>query len=217
MLGALFYPKGTIENPIRFDSLYIPWIYKEIYFDKVYADIFNKNRDIVVVDVGANIGIVTQFMRNYSKKVYAIEPASEHFEALAKNKDFNCWDNVEVFKLAIADRDGEMTLNKNNKNRTGHSLTTNFKQGKELVETMTMNTFFTKNDINSVDFMKLDVEGAEDLILRSEGFKKVASKIRAIEVEIHFKARYKLVEYMTEIGYQAKRYLKSGTIVLYTR
>ena len=49
MLGKLFHPD------VPFDSLYISSIYKEIYSEKVYADIFNQNYD-TVIDIGANIG-----------------------------------------------------------------------------------------------------------------------------------------------------------------
>ena len=62
MLNALFYPD------VDFDTLFIPYIYKEIYMDGVYVDIFNTKSDMVVVDVGANIGIVTDYMRKYCKK-----------------------------------------------------------------------------------------------------------------------------------------------------
>jgi len=53
MLSALFYPD------VPFESLCIPHIYKEIYLDRVYADVFNENRNMTIVDVGANCGIVT--------------------------------------------------------------------------------------------------------------------------------------------------------------
>jgi len=72
MLGAIYYPKGTEDKPIPFDSLYLPYIWKEIYFDGIYLDIFNTKKDMVVLDVGANIGLVTQYMRDFAKKVYAI-------------------------------------------------------------------------------------------------------------------------------------------------
>ena len=85
MLNALFYPAGTKKNPIKFESLFIPYIYKEIYLEGIYIDIFNTRSDLVVLDIGANIGIVTQYMRDFAKKVYAVEPSSEHFEALKKN------------------------------------------------------------------------------------------------------------------------------------
>lgn len=210
-LKALFYPD------VPFETLYIPYIYKEIYFDGIYIDIFNERDDLVVVDVGANIGVVTQYMRERAKRVYAIEPSTMHFAALKKNKEFNKWDNVEVFKMAIADKDGEMKLNLNDNNKTCHSLTLDYKQGGEMVKTVRMDTFFKENKIDEVDFMKFDVEGAEDMILRSEGFKNVAEKIKAIEVEFHFPNWQELVRYMISLGFQARQYNSSAIIVLFTR
>lgn len=210
-LKALFYPD------VPFESLYIPYIYKEIYLDGIYHDMFNDKKDMVVIDVGANIGIVTQFMRDYCKKLYAFEPSTEHFEALKKNKEFNKWDNVEIFKIAIADKDGEMALHNNTKNRTCHSLTLDYGHGDEKVKTIGLNSFMKKHKIKEVDFVKFDVEGAEDLILRSEDFKKAAPKIRAIEVEFHHQNWRELVNYMIELGYEARRYESSAIIVLFTR
>lgn len=210
-LKALFYPD------VPFDSLYIPYIYKEIYLDGLYIDVFNERKDMVVLDVGANIGVVTQYMREYSKKIYAIEPSTEHFTALKKNKEFNKWDNVEVFNMAIADRDGEMQLNLNDNNRTCHSLTLDYKQKGEMVKTMRFDTFLKENNIDQVDFCKFDVEGAEDMILRSEGFINVAEKFKAIEVEFHFQTWPALVEHMSKLGFAARRYDSSAIIVLFTR
>lgn len=237
-LKAIFYPD------VPFESLYIPYIYKEIYFEGVYVDIFNQKKDMVVVDVGANIGIVTQYMRDFAKKVYAIEPSPEHFEALKKNKEFNKWDNVEVFDIAIADKDrDDLKISQNEFNRTMNTLIVSpdrkNEEGKLILETGVkdltgsmnakgyemgvpvkckgMDTFFKENNIESVDFMKFDVEGAEDMILRSDGFKKVADKIKAIEVEFHFPTWPQLVEYMISLGYQARRYESSAIIVLFTR
>ena len=216
-LGALFYPiEANNGEKIVFDSLFIPYIYNEIYLDGIYVDIFNQKSDLVVIDIGANIGVVTQYMRQYAKKLYAIEPSPESFEALKKNKEFNNWDNVELFNVAIADRDGEMMLNTNASNRTCHSLAIDYKQGGEMVKTMAMDTFFKKNKIEDVDFVKMDVEGAEDLILRSEGFKKVAPKIKAIEIEFHLQAWQETLKYMLEAGWQARRYESSAIIVLFT-
>ena len=210
-LKALFMPD------VPFESLFIPYIYKEIYFDGLYIDIFNQKKDMTVIDVGANIGVVTNYMRDYCKKIYAIEPSREHFEALSKNKEFNKWDNVEVFNAAMADRDGEMTLNTLDGNRTCHSLVNDYGQGHETVKTFRFDTFMNENKIDSVDFVKFDVEGAEDMILRSEGFINVASKIKAIEVEFHYPTWQLLVEHMIKLGYTARKYDSSAIVVLFTR
>ena len=210
-LKALFYPD------VPFDTLFIPYIFKEIYLEGVYVDIFNQRKDLTVIDVGANVGLVTHYMRDYAKKIYAIEPSPEHFEALKKNKEFNEWDNVEIFNLAIADENGKMNLNINPGNLTCNSLVLDYNKSSVEVETMRFDTFMKKNKIDEVDFCKFDVEGAEDMILRSEGFKKVAHKIKAIEIEFHFPNWQELVKYMLELGYTARRYESSAIICLFTR
>jgi FkbM family methyltransferase len=229
MLKALFRPD------VPFESLYIPYIYKEIYFDGVYNDIFNGAKDFTVIDVGANIGVVTDYMRQYCKKLYAIEPSKEHFEALKQNKEYNGWDNVEIFNIALADKDGEMDLFLNSGNRTMHSLqhgkqaeesgaayaVGNSPQGNydksEKVKTVAFDTFINENKIEKVDFCKFDVEGAEDRILYSEGFKKICHKIKAIEVEFHFPDWPKYIDYMKSLGYGSRRYDSSAIIVLFVR
>ncbi len=216
-LGALFYPKGTKENPVAFDELFIPYIYREIYFESLYVDITNGKTDMTIVDVGANIGVTIQYFRQFSKKVYGVEPSSQHFEALSKNKEFNNWDNVELTNAAIADKDGEMVLNTLGQNRTCYSLINDYKQGGEKVKTLAMDSYFKQAKIEKCDFMKFDVEGAEDLILRSEGFKKVAHKIDAIMVEFHYPTWQELVKYMIGLGYTARQYQSSAIVVLFTR
>jgi FkbM family methyltransferase len=214
-LGGLFYPtKDQSGNEIPFDSLFIPYIYKEIYFEGVYIDILNGKSDLTIVDVGSNIGITVDHFRSYAKKVYAIEPSPEHFKALAKNKEFNNWDNVELFQYALSDKNGEMSFSQNKHNRTMNTLS---EMGEFKVPTKTIDTFFEENNIDTVDFMKFDPEGEEDKILLSDGFKKVADRIKAIEVEFHKQNWTELVEYMISLGYQARRYEASAIIVLFFR
>lgn len=217
-LGALFYPKEDDSgNTIPFDSLYIPYIYKEIYFDGVYIDILNGRKDMTILDVGANIGVTVQHFQPYSKKLYAIEPSPEHYEALKKNKEFNGWDNVETFNMALADKDGEMMLSFNPSNRTCNSITMNFGQGGTMVKTMAFDTFIEANNIEEVDFCKFDTEGAEEIILRSEGFKKVAHKIKAIEVAFHYPNWPALAQYIEILGFAARRYPCQEILILFTR
>lgn len=208
-LKALFYPD------VPFESLFIPYIYREIYFEGVYVDSFNQRNDMVVLDIGANIGVVTQYMRDHAKKLIAVEPSTEHFEALKKNVEFNKWDNVVPVNAAIADKDGEMQLNVNTNNRTCHSLTLNYGQGGETVKTICFETLLKENDIDHVDYVKFDVEGAEELILMGESFAKVADKIDQIMVEFHFPDFPKIVEHMQKLGFKARRYDSSAIIILF--
>lgn len=216
--GALFYPIEDMQGkPIHFDKLFIPYIYKEIYLEGVYLDVLNLRKDMVIVDVGANIGITVQYFKDYAKTVYAIEPSSEHFAALKRNKEFNNWDNVVLTNAALADKNGEMRLSHLESNRTCHSITNNYGADGEWVRTLSIDSWFEEVGIDEVDFMKFDPEGAEELILYSEGFKRVAPKIKAIECEFHHSDWPNIVEYMQGLGYTARRYESSAVIVLFTR
>jgi FkbM family methyltransferase len=210
MLKALFYPN------VPFETLYIPHILKEVYFDKVYADIVTK-RSSVIIDIGANIGLVTQYLRNYASMVLSIEPATEHFEALRRNKDFNEWDNVNIYQLAIADKDGQALFNTNSGNHTMNSLVFGG-DGQHVVETLTLESFLAQHyPEGPIDFIKMDVEGAEDLILGSEGFKNVIDRIKAIEIEFHAGDWMKWNEYFESEGFVWKQFPTDATVVLYQR
>ena len=225
MLGALFYPKGTKDKPIPFDSLYIPYIYNEIYFDGVYLDVVNMlehtKKDPVLLDIGANIGIVTQHLRNYGK-VYAVEPSSEHFEALKKNKEFNEWDNVEIFNYAISDKDGTTTLNRNKTNLTMNSIAVEYlpyaKGDSTEVETKTFTSFLKDAGITHVDFAKIDIEGSEDLVIPSPEFAEAVKMIDCMEIAFHRNDFPKHLQTMRDIGFKdARRYSCSEILFLFTK
>lgn len=241
-LGAIFYPTETAGKKIPFESLYLPYIWKEIYFDGVYIDILNQRTGMKILDVGSQIGLTVKHFIPHAKKIYSIEPSPEHFEALQANKTFNHWDNVELFNVALADKDGETTLTQNESNRTTNTIVIGDKVGENeykfnyakgisqptikagkgyknqvKVKTVAFDTFFKQNKIEQVDFCKFDVEGAEDLILRSEGFKKVYEKIKAIEIEFHFPTWRLLADYLVSLGYSPRVYPTSAIIILFTR
>lgn len=235
-LGAIFYPKVDQRgNEIPFETLYIPDIYKEIYFEKVYDDVLKNKKDLTIIDVGANIGITASFFQPYSKQLYVIEPSPENFLALKTNKEFNEWNNVTLCNIALADKDGDLTFSQNVKNRTSNSLVVGdvhirgvkhapdvygevgahgFRE-KIVVQAQSIDRFFEQYNIEHVDFMKLDPEGAEDMIVRSDGFKKVVDKIDAILVEFHFPNWEELVKYLSSFGFKTKRYNSNAKIVLF--
>lgn len=232
-MKAIFYPD------VPFDTLKIPEILKEIYFDKLYDPVLIGKSDLTIVDMGANLGLVTQFMRSYARKIYAIEPSPLEFYSLQKNKVFNNWDNVELFSCAISDKDGWAVLSVNNNNRTGNSIIPGKKNpdgsylstdGKFMLKVMEgdytervqvptkrLDTFFSENSIEHVHFMKMDVEGSEGIILRSEGFRNVVDKIDALEVEFHFPDWIDLTKLVMDMGFKGQMSKTDATVFLFFR
>jgi len=171
-----------------FKNSYIPNILDEIYLKKVYASYFEGKKDLTIIDCGANIGLFSLYAYDFAKKIYAIEPSEQHVRVLKRMIDFNkLADKVVVCQNAIFYEDKNMVLG-HNQNTTMFSLNKNVMDKSlptENVKAVTMETFFKENDINHVDFLKLDIEGAECEVVGGKGFENVADRIDAMVVEWH--------------------------------
>jgi len=172
----------------QFDSSYIPHILKEIYMDRIYDRFFKDKKDMVVLDIGANVGLFTHYAYPFSKKIYSVEPAAQHIKVIDKMLTFNKMaDKVEVIQKAIFHKDEKMVFH-HNQNQTMFSLNNAVADPSlptENVEAVRMDTLFTQLGIDEVDFMKLDIEGAEMEVIGGEGFEMVKDKIKAMVVEYH--------------------------------
>lgn len=169
-----------------FHNAYIPDILTEIYKQRVYAPYLESKQNKVVLDIGANIGLFSFYAREFSDKVYAFEPAMEHFEALTYMISFNKYQNIIPIKQAVANEDGEAVFH-HSSNTTMYSLNAAVANTgeSETVETVRLDTLFKELELDHVDFMKIDIEGAEGQVIGGEGFDNVADKIDTIMGEWH--------------------------------
>jgi FkbM family methyltransferase len=167
----------------QWEGSFIPDILKEIYSDKIYDPFFLGKKDLTILDVGANIGLTTQYFSQFGK-VYSIEPAQKTFDCLKQMVEFNKINAVPI-QYAISTKNGEATFY-HNKNTTANSLLEAIKDSDtEIVQTRTLSEVFKEYAIEHVDFMKIDVEGEEFDILGSDTFDEVAPKIEVIMGETH--------------------------------
>jgi FkbM family methyltransferase len=115
--------------------------------------------------------------------VYSFEPCERSFQLLKENVSINNLYWVEVYRLALSDKIGKAILHLDPINDGGHSLLDlsndpdlqgwDTKELIEVVETTTLDNFIKEKGIRNIDFIKLDVEGAETLVL--EGAKNTLS------------------------------------------
>lgn len=159
----------------------------EVYRDNVYAPFLENKRNLTILDIGANIGVTVYYFSQFAKVVHAIEPSAEHFDVLTHMIAFNGLDNVKAHKYAIHIKEQNLPLF-HNPNKTMYSLHTavDAKQEEpEQVHAIPLDKFFKDNNIEHVDFMKLDCEGSEYEIVASEGFRLVSPKIDTVFLEYH--------------------------------
>lgn len=166
---------------------YVAHIIKEIWFDKVYDKYFADKKDLIVADVGANIGLFSLYASQYAAKIYAVEPSALHFETLSHMLSFNKLEQVVAIQCAIGNFNGPGAFY-HNENTTMFSLRPEV-NGKpdeqETVDVLTLDQFLDQQKLEHVDVLKVDVEGSEADIFGGEGFDKVKDKIDLIVGEYH--------------------------------
>lgn len=138
--------------------------YKEIYEEQVYKFI-PLNENPVILDCGANIGLsVIYFKKLYpGSKVIAFEPDEKIFNQLCKNVNQFGFEDVYFEKKAVWREDEELSFD--TKGGMAGSLLTSEAQPQKTV-TKVQATRLWKYLDTKIDFLKIDIEGAEVEVLK---------------------------------------------------
>jgi FkbM family methyltransferase len=120
----------------------------------------------VVLDCGANIGVfVRAALDAGAKTVVAIEPAPENIECLRRNFKSDIESGrVIVYPKGVWDKDDFLTLHVDDHNSAADSFVINPKGSHESGEKLPLTTIdklVAELNLPSVDFIKMDIEGAE--------------------------------------------------------
>lgn len=125
---------------------------------------------MVFIDVGANFGVYTLVASKLvgeAGKVIAFEPTAQSSAILWQNIALNHCANVCAFQVALTQRRGKAWLY-HGWDPVGNSLGMDpvSGHGGEEVQTEVLDHMLRENGIDRVDAVKIDVEGAEELVLR---------------------------------------------------
>lgn len=119
----------------------------------------------VAVDVGASYGIYACVLARLvgpTGKVYAFEPAEEAFSVLQRNVKRNRLEWVDTYRSACADAAGEGFLrHEDDPSRNALEVRAPGASPGEPVGVVRLDDV-----VPEADFIKMDVEGAEELVLR---------------------------------------------------
>jgi FkbM family methyltransferase len=129
----------------------------------------------VFIDVGANIGGYSIRATKYCK-VYAIEPLPRNYKILKINEKLN---NVKInsFNIAAGNKNGKVKLYYTQGNRGCPSV----KHEQNYFIEVKMKPLDEIINEESIDLIKIDVEGAEDLVL--EGARDCLKRTKMVIIE----------------------------------
>jgi FkbM family methyltransferase len=165
----------------------------------------------VVVDLGAYVGyytLVAAKVVGAKGKVYAFEPGPDAFALLQKNVRANGLENVVLEQKAVSNKAGSIKLfvsDKHSADNTIYKSAHDPKRATVDIEAVALDDYFRGRDPR-VDFVKIDVQGAEGLIL--DGMHEVVKKNPDVRMAIEFTP-----EAMKQAGsdpYAGARWLKES-------
>jgi FkbM family methyltransferase len=187
---------GPVEvetRPIGFDhSLFLrlktsdlPTLQKVWHYQE-YA-ISLKGEPRFIIDAGANIGVASiYFATKFPKaKIVAIEPEPGNFTLLEKNT--KPYPNITAIRAALWNETGEVSLFDPGRGAWAFQTRTEGAMPTGRVPAVTMDDLLRKFGMESVDILKMDIEGAE-----KEVFEKSSAwigKVGVIMIELHDRFR----------------------------
>ncbi len=142
--------------------------YNEFFVDKIYGKFLDGKTFETVVDVGANVGLWTEYIRTVAdvNKIYLVEPNKTALQIL--NKTYGNDSDVSIAENAMSNFDGKLELFIDAENSLISSIVSKHKEdnfpqtsGKISVDSIRFDTFVKKYDIKKIDLMKVDIESAE--------------------------------------------------------
>ena len=169
-----------------FDYHVFATLFEELYVAEVYY-FSTTSPEPLIVDCGSNIGLaVLYFKRLYPKcRIIAFEPDRATFEMLERNVRANNLADVTLVQKALYDSVGSvpffispeqpgLLVQSTRKENLASSQET-------MVETEMLSTYLSE----PVDFLKMDIEGAEDHVLKDLNETGKLALVREIVLEYH--------------------------------
>lgn len=159
----------------------------EIWKAKIYDDVrFPIAARDIVVDIGAHIGVfaVRAARLAHGGRVYAYEAYSKNYALLAENRQLNGLDNLHIDNRAVSGRRGEMNFYVPGDNGALGSFLQETDSPMEVVQATTLADIIAEHDLEQIDYLKVDVEGAEYDIL-SNCSQETLAKVRCVVMEYH--------------------------------
>jgi FkbM family methyltransferase len=166
------------------DKLSFIWQYKDIFLDELYWFDGIENSK-VIIDIGSNIGLSLIYFKKFSREstqVIGVEADKKIFNIAQENLSLFKFENVILYNKAAWVEDTVLVFNSDGAD--GGSVgdkATKSNGNDNLVSAIDINTLLNRFEI--IDFVKMDIEGAEEKVFPH--VEKNLSKIKNIFIEYH--------------------------------
>jgi FkbM family methyltransferase len=157
------------DNGCEKNLLFTPQMYEPPERQELAREIARVGaRPFVFVDIGANVGLFSLYIAATAPaaRILAIEPEPGNFARLAFNIAANPGLPVTPLALALGDTEGTAEIVLNERDRGGTRLAAGGASGRGIaVRCRPLLAVVSEAGVTDIDALKIDVEGAEDIVL----------------------------------------------------
>jgi FkbM family methyltransferase len=184
--------RNGVQIEVPEDHNFLLYMTDETFFEKIHTPLgLPIEANDVVVDIGANVGVITLFAALRTQKtVHAFEPSPENCQFIRRNALKSGLKNIIVHQAAVGDKTEEhsrLYL----ADSVGHSLldaellASNYSTNKYIdVPSVTLQDIIDNTENGEIDYLKIDCEGCEGLIFLSTPVEYI-KKVKKMVVEFH--------------------------------
>jgi FkbM family methyltransferase len=137
----------------------------------------------LIIDLGSNIGLtIVDFKHHYPlARVFGVEMDKDNYELCKIN--ISRLTNCTLLQAAIWKENG--FINYKGKDEQSYAVEKDSFGNSGVVCCMTMDSLLKENNIVKVDYLKMDIEGAEKVLLLESTTKEWLKKIKYLSIEVH--------------------------------
>jgi FkbM family methyltransferase len=172
-----------------------------------------------IIDIGANKGQFSATAQRLftNPTIFAVEPNPDIYDTLKRNLESDSNSKTNIISCAVSSEDGvvKFHINKDSQVSSLFDIGPDRKRfypdsiviKETLIPAYTLDTLFSTRELTEPILLKIDVQGAEHLVI--EGAVKILRKVKWIILELSFNKLYEgeknflyFIDYMRQRGYE---------------
>jgi FkbM family methyltransferase len=162
----------------------------------------NRNRYQKAADIGANLGLHSILMAKCGWQVTAYEPDPDHAKRLSGNLELNGITKVKLAEAAVSDKPGTLEFVRVLGNTTSSHLAGAKNNAYGMLEKFPVKVESIAAIMPAVDFVKMDAEGQEKIIILGTTTEHWRNTDMIVEVGTEENA-FAIYEHLQKIGVRA--------------
>lgn len=172
-------------------------VFEQVFLDREYlhlAELIDRTcqgDEITMIDGGANIGLTTIFISRFLKgrkriRSIVVEPFDDNLRSAQMNFEVQGVKNIHYEKAGLYNKKCYLKIDTHFRDEMEWSVQIVESPEKTELQSIEISEIFEKYHLDSLDVLKLDIEGAEEFLFRDEDYAtRFLERVKIIAIELH--------------------------------